>query len=62
MHRRQPRCTHTPQHTHTHAPRCLEDKAREVNIADLAGFYSSNTFTGAGFQLDRSAGVIVYTV
>lgn len=44
------------------ARRCLEDKAREVNITDIAGFYSSGTFTGSGFQLDRNAGVIVYHI
>lgn len=40
--------------------RCLEDKAREVNITDVVDFYKSSTFTGSGFELDRSAGVIVY--
>lgn len=42
--------------------RCLEDKAREMNISDLAGFYGSTMFTRAGFQLDRSQGVIAYHV
>lgn len=42
--------------------RCLEDKAREMNISDLASFYGSNTFMGAGFQLDKSQGVIAYHV
>lgn len=41
--------------------RCLEDKAREINISDCVEFYNSNTFMGAGFQLDRSAGIIVYS-
>eukprot|EP00878_Enallax_costatus_P046886 GHUV01057201.1.p3 GENE.GHUV01057201.1~~GHUV01057201.1.p3 ORF type:complete len:135 (+),score=55.70 GHUV01057201.1:961-1365(+) len=41
--------------------RCLEDKAREINITDCADFYSSNTFMGAGFMLDRSARTIVYS-
>ncbi|WIA33492.1 hypothetical protein OEZ86_006619 [Tetradesmus obliquus] len=40
--------------------RCLEDKAREVNISDTSGFYSSDLFSSSGFELDRSAGVIVY--
>lgn len=42
--------------------RSLEDKAREMNISDMAGFYSSTTFSGAGFQLDKSQGVIAYHV
>lgn len=42
--------------------RCLEDKAREMNISDLASFYGSTTFTGAGFQLDHTQGVIAYHV
>jgi hypothetical protein len=40
--------------------RCLEDKAREVNITDTSGFYGSSLFSSSGFELDRSAGVIVY--
>lgn len=42
--------------------RCLEDKAREMNISDLASFYGSTTFTGAGFQLDRAQSSIAYHV
>jgi hypothetical protein len=42
--------------------RCLEDKAREVNITDLAGFLGSATFSGAGFSLDSAAGVIEFRV
>lgn len=44
------------------ACRSLEDKAREMNISDLASFYGSNTFTGAGFQLDKTQNVIAYHV
>jgi hypothetical protein len=33
-----------------------------MNIVDLASFYGSNTFTGAGFQLDKTQNVIAYHV
>jgi len=40
--------------------RCLEDKAREVNITDISSFYNSREFAGSGFEVDRAAGIIVY--
>ena len=40
--------------------RSLEERARELQIADLHGFYASAAFSGAGFRLDRDAGVVVY--
>lgn len=42
------------------APRLFEDKARELQISDLPGFYSSDTFKGQGFKLDQGAASIVF--
>ena len=38
--------------------RSLEDKVREYEIFDLVNFYTSNQFTSAGFQFDKSTGLI----
>ncbi|KAI8464621.1 MAG: MCM2/3/5 family-domain-containing protein [Monoraphidium minutum] len=40
--------------------RLFEDKARELQISDLPGFYASDLFKGA-FRLDRATGAIVYS-
>ena len=40
--------------------RLLEDKARELQISDLPGFYASDAFRGQGFKLDQGAASIVF--
>ena len=41
--------------------RLLEDKARELQISDLPGFYASDLFRGQGFRLDQGAATIVFS-
>jgi hypothetical protein len=44
----------------SHCCRRLEERARELKIGDLPGFFSSRLFSEAGFALDQVSGVIVY--
>jgi hypothetical protein len=43
-----------------HCCRRLEERARELKIGDLPGFFASRLFSDAGFALDQVSGVIVY--
>lgn len=40
--------------------RSFEDKARELDIPDVPGFYSSDQFNAAGFRLLPETMVIVH--